>query len=84
MGQSLELAGWNQGHANSQLQSAQISARTKDGKELEAIPLQISGPLTVLAQQQMLFGFAIHPAQIPIFLNWPHPDIQSATFECSC
>ena len=77
--QNLELAAWNKGHMGSQLLSARISAKTRDGRQIEAIPLQIVGAPTVPAEQQMLFGLQIEPSVIPAFLEWPHPQIQSAT-----
>jgi hypothetical protein len=78
-GQNLELAAANQGHMNSQLLSARISATTKDGKQIEAIPLQIVGAPTVLGEQASLFGLQIEPSMIPAFMGWPHPQIKSAT-----
>jgi hypothetical protein len=77
--QNLALAAWNKGHMNSQLQSARITARTKDRKQIEGIPLQIVGGQTVPRGQQALFGLTIPLAVIPTFLSWPHSQIQSAT-----
>jgi hypothetical protein len=77
--QNLEMIGWNQGHMTSQVQSARISATTKSGKVLEAIPLQILGAPSVLAEQQTYFGLQVPPAAIPTFLDWPHTEIDSAS-----
>jgi hypothetical protein len=77
--QNLEMAAWNRGHMSAQVQSARIAATTADGKQLEAIPLQIIGIPNVVAEQQALFGLQIEPALIPAFLDWPHAQIKSAT-----
>jgi len=77
-GQNLELVGLNQGHRNSQLLSASIWAKTQDGRQLDAIPLQITGIPNVPGEQATLFELQIPPASIPAFLSWPHPKIQSA------
>jgi hypothetical protein len=78
-GQNLELVGLNQGHRTSQLLSASISAKTQDGSQLDAIPLQITGIPNVPGEQASLFELQIPPASIPVFLSWPHPKIQAAT-----
>jgi hypothetical protein len=80
-GQNLELNAWNQGHMNSQFESARISAKTKDGNWLEPISLQIIGASNVFAAQQTLFGLQVQPIEIPTFLNWPHTQIESAKLE---
>lgn len=75
---NLELAAVNDGHKNSQLVSARISAKTEDGHALDPIPLQIGGIPIVPAEQGTLFELAIPLVAIPTFLDWPHPKIQSA------
>jgi hypothetical protein len=76
---NLEVLALNQGHQNSQLLSAKISAKTDDGRQLDAIPLQINGVPNVPGEQGTLFELAIPLSAIPTFLDWPHPKIQSAT-----
>jgi hypothetical protein len=77
--QNIELVAWNQGHKNSQLLSAKISAKAPDGNRIDAIPLQINGYPNVPAEQGTVFGLSIPLSLVPNFLSWPHPKIQSAT-----
>jgi hypothetical protein len=60
--QYLELTAWNQGNKNGLLSSAKMIARSKDGKELGLIKLEVSSPPLILAGQQAVSGFRIPPA----------------------
>jgi len=76
--QFLEVEARNQGNRNSQILSATILAKTKDGKELEPIELEVDNPPSVFPGQQALFSFTIPIPEVPRFLALPHKEIDSA------
>lgn len=73
--QFLEVATWNQGNRNSQMTSAVLVAKTKDGKQLEPIQLGVEGLPSILAGQQFVMNFMIPRPEVAGFLALPHKEI---------